>query len=155
SAETTNTLLDVYESLDEGLYKDNWAGLIGSGNTPQGRRSAPQELPELREHLVRRPLLHVVTARHRASGHVRAAFLPDRKHVVEALHRTALRPQDVERALDALVDVRRVMLEVDRSAGAVVLAHRVHAFERAVRAHVLSHRRRHSPGACPRCVLLE
>lgn len=35
SAETTNTLLDVYESLDEGLYKDNWAGAIGRNAHPE------------------------------------------------------------------------------------------------------------------------
>ena len=35
SVETTSTLLDVYESFDEGFYKDNWAGLIAHRAHPE------------------------------------------------------------------------------------------------------------------------
>ena len=65
------------------------------------------------------------------------ALAPDRQHVVEPVHRAVVGPKHVQRTADPLVEIRLVVLQVDRRARAIVLAHRVHACGRAVRALIL------------------
>src|SRR5262249_30751589 len=56
----------------------------------------------------------VVSARQTLAADLRSAFLPDREHVVETAHRPALAPQRRQRARDFLVEIRLVVLQIDR-----------------------------------------
>src|SRR5262249_32063589 len=72
----------------------------------------------------------VVSARQALAADLRSAFLPDREHVVETAHRPALAPQRRQRARDLLVEIRLVVLQIDRRRRTVVLAHRVDVLHR-------------------------
>src|SRR5262249_32497638 len=100
------------------------SGFTGSGK-PQNRVQLGNERPYLRVHLIRYVLLKIVARGQSFARHVRRVVAPDRQDVVEAAHRAALAPERHERTCDPLPTIGFVVLEIDRRAGAVVLAHRV------------------------------
>jgi len=77
-----------------------------------------------------------VAGRHGFAAHGRRPLLPDCQHVVEAAHRRLGAPQREQRAGDLLLQVGGVVLQIDRGAGPVVLAHAVDVGRVGVGAHV-------------------
>src|SRR5688572_26316033 len=84
-----------------------------------------QERAQLGSRLGRVRLLERMPARHLPAGNARRALAPDRERVVTPRDGAALAPKHEQRALNFLVQIGAIVLEVDRCPGAVVLAHRV------------------------------
>jgi hypothetical protein len=109
----------------------------GKDETPAVTASGSQKRPQLDQRLAGIRIVKRVPTRHDLAGDVRAALAPDAEHVEAARDRPVGAPQHEQRTVDASVDVGRIMLEVDRCAGAVVLAHRMNRAGNAERTQVL------------------
>src|SRR5258708_7544581 len=84
--------------------------------------SAVKERAQRAQGLVGCFLGQEMAARQRMAAHIDRLFAPDRERVIEPADDAIPAPQHEQRALDFLAGVGRVMLEIDRGAGAIILA---------------------------------
>src|SRR6185437_9136470 len=103
-----------------------WRGsFLGSAFGTALGTSGPEEFLQRRQCLLGRFLGQKMPARQRRALDVARLFPPDRQRLIEPADHAFLAPQDEEWAGDFAIGVGGIVLEVDRGAGAVILARRV------------------------------
>ena len=89
--------------------------------------------------------------RHRVALRRDSAVLPGLQHVIHPMERPLLRPEDKQRRLNFLVQVRLVVRQIDGRRRAVILANRMNRgwFMKRADIFLKYSRRRSSPAAGP------